>query len=194
MFEKKFFAVVIVLLTLFSAPVAANATPAFSPTAVPSPIFQDDGDELDDEEDHDDEKAKDDDHHATIPPVFVVPRKRQAQNGNQPKIEVPVPTQSGAGVQSLPGLGSEETDFFVISSIDPQNESMIGTAAPNVSKPIDVKNVRTDILTPADRFMDSAYLAMGALAVGAVGLGSVAGVRTLRARRNGESDYFYDNE
>jgi hypothetical protein len=83
---------------------------------------------------------------------------------------------------------------MVIASNDPAAEKALAMINPNESKPIDVALIRADIKNPSDKFMDSAYLGLGALGLAAMGLGSVASIRAIRMRRSGKSDYFYDNE
>ena len=82
---------------------------------------------------------------------------------------------------------------MVVATNDPEGEIPLEVANPNESEPIDVKLISTSAKSPADRFLESAYLGMGALGAAAVGLGSAAAVRAVRIRRSGKSDYFYDN-
>jgi hypothetical protein len=107
---------------------------------------------------------------------------------------IPKTTGSNASVNPLPETPVAESEYLVIASNDPAAEKALGTSNPNESQPIDVSLIRADLKNPSDQFLDSAYLGLAILGVAAVGLGSVAGVRAMRVRRSGKSDYFYDNE
>ena len=207
MFEKKpVLAAALVALTLLGAPVAANAaTPHNSHAGIPKPIFQDDGEREDEsEEEHENENEA----HENIPPVFVVPGSKKDHHKRHPKpherfvnvlptipeIVVPGVVGSGATAQALPGTDFVESEYVVIASNDPAAEKSLGTSNPNESQPIDVTLIRPDIKNPSDQFLDSAYLGLAVLGAAALGLGTAAGVRAVRVRRSGKSDYFYDGE
>jgi hypothetical protein len=195
MFEKKpTLLCALVALTLFGAPVAANAAiPPTSHSGIPKPIFQDDGEREDDE----DEEEHENEAHENIPPVFVVPGSKKDHHITHPKPakellnvlpampELIVPSATGASVSS---------EYLVIASNDPAAEKSLGTSNPNESQPIDVTLIRADIKNPSDQFLDSAYLGLAVLGAAALGLGTAAGVRAVRVRRSGKSDYFYDGE
>lgn len=65
---------------------------------------------------------------------------------------------------------------------------------PEAAPPVEVASMQLTGKTPADVFMESATIALAALGVGAVAMGSVASARALRLRRNPRGDYFYDGE
>ncbi len=205
MFEKKpVLVAALVALTLLGAPVAASAaTPHTAHAGIPKPIFQDDEEREDEDEDEDEDEA-----HENIPPVFVVPGSKKDHHKRHPKpherfvnvlptipeIVVPGVVGSGATVQALPGGDFVESEYVVIASNDPAAEKALGTSNPNESQPIDVSLIRADIKNPSDQFLDSAYLGLAVLGAAALGLGTAAGVRAVRVRRSGKSDYFYDGE
>lgn len=205
MFEKKpALVAAVVALTLLGAPVAANAaTPYTSHAGIPKPIFQDDEEREDEDEDEEEDEA-----HENIPPVFVVPGSKKDHHKRHPKpherfvnvlptipeIVVPGVVGSGATVQALPGVDAPVSEYVVIASNDPAAEKTLGTSNPNESQPIDVSLIRADIKNPSDQFLDSAYLGLAVLGAAALGLGTAAGVRAVRVRRSGKSDYFYDGE
>lgn len=207
MFEKKLVLVAaLVALTLLGAPIAANAaTPHTAHAGIPKPIFQDDEEREDENEDEDEDE---DEAHENIPPVFVVPGSKKDHHKRHPKpherfvnvlptipeIVVPGVVGSGATVQALPGGDFVESEYVVIASNDPAAEKALGTSNPNESQPIDVSLIRADIKNPSDQFLDSAYLGLAVLGAAALGLGTAAGVRAVRVRRSGKSDYFYDGE
>ncbi|MEY4451296.1 MAG: hypothetical protein RLZZ380_417 [Actinomycetota bacterium] len=206
MFEKKSSVMASVLLiTLFGAPLAANAaTPAYAPVAVPSPIFQDDDEyEDDDEDDDEDEDEKHhDERHEIIPPVITVPGLGKGHHRPPRKEDLPTlppvaenpTTDPNATAQSLSGVDIADADYVVVASNDPEADIPLEAANPNESQPIDVKLIRAQMRTPADQFLESAYIGMGVLGAAAIGLGATAGVRAIRLRRSGKSDYFYDNK
>ena len=209
MFEKKpALVAALVALTLLGAPVAANAaTQHTSHAGIPKPIFQDDEEQEDEQEDEDEDE---DEHeaHENIPPVFVVPGSKKGDRKRHPKpherflnvlptipeIVVPGVVGSGATVQALPVDDDPVSEYVVIASNDPAAEKALGTSNPNESQPIDVTLIRADIKNPSDQFLDSAYLGLAVLGAAALGLGTAAGVRAVRVRRSGKSDYFYDGE
>lgn len=209
MFEKKSaLLAAMVALTLFGAPVAANAaTPHASHAGIPKPIFQDDG-EREDEDEDEDENEYENEAHENIPPVFVVPGSKKDHHKRPPKpnerfvnvlpaipeIVAPGATKANANPQSITGTDLPESEYLVIASNDPAAEKTLGTSNPNASQPIDVSLIRADIKDPSDQFLDSAYLGLAVLGAAALGLGTAAGVRAVRIRRSGKSDYFYDGE
>lgn len=195
----------LVALSLLGAPLAASAaTPQTSHAGIPKPIFQDD----DRDEDEDDEDDDEDEAHENIPPVFVVPGSKKPHHKRHPKpherflnvlptipeIVAPGATTANVNPQALAGTELPEPEYLVVASNDPAAEKALGTSNPNESQPIDVTLIRADIKNPSDQFLDSAYLGLAVLGAAALGLGTVAGARALRARRSGKSDYFYDGE
>jgi hypothetical protein len=198
MFDKKSAVLAsVILLTLFGAPLAASAaTPQVAISGFPTPIFSEDEDEYEDE-DSDDDRGNHDEHHEVIPPVITVPGQGKEHHRKPPKNGTPIVPEvldPNSSAQSLSGIDLAEADYVVVASDDPESTIPLEAANPNESKPIDVKLIRASIKTPADRFMDSAYLGIGILGAAALGLGAVAGVRSIRIRRNDKNDYFYDNK
>ena len=198
MFDKKSAVLAsVILLTLFGAPLAASAaTPQVAISGFPTPIFTEDQEESDDE-DSDDDRGNHDEQHEVIPPVITVPGQGKEHHRKPPKNGTPIVPEvldPNSSAQSLSGIDLAEADYVVVASDDPESTIPLEAANPNESKPIDVKLIRASIKTPADRFMDSAYLGIGILGAAALGLGAVAGVRSIRMRRNDKSDYFYDNK
>ena len=205
MFEKKpALLAALVALSLLGAPLAANATtPQSFNAGIPKPIFQDD-DRDEEREDNEDE----DEAHENIPPVFVVPGSKKPHHKRHPKPherfvnvlptipEIVVPGATTANVDLQPSTSPElpASEYVVVASNDPAAEKALGTSNPNESQPIDVTLIRADIKNPSDQFLESAYLGLAVLGTAALGLGTVAGARALRARRSGKSDYFYDGE
>jgi hypothetical protein len=207
MLEKKAAIVAsLVALTLLGAPLAASASPSFSGKVISGVSIhtedQDDEDEDEDEDEEDEDEDEDeDDRHNSIPPVFVVPghkKPHQDRNhatggalGSGTMIEID-PLTNKPVAASIEGIAG--TDFVVVGAgNDPATES-IGGVNPVESRAVDIKRVTVGMRSPADQFMDSAYLGMGTLGVAALGLGVTAGVRAIRIRRSGKSDYFYGDK
>lgn len=78
-------------------------------------------------------------------------------------------------------------------SIEPA-EANAGALNPEAAPPVNLAGIEVTAKTPADVFMESATIALTALAIGAVAMGGVASTRALRLRRNPKGDYFYDGE
>lgn len=194
---------VIVLMSLFGAPVAAMAhetRPVTGPSNVH--IHQDDSEDHEDQGDGDDDGDDEgkDRKKGWIPPVFVVPGKKHDHKAPKPEKQdsgtAPVAGSddsgnSTAGSASINGL--DTNDFVVVGVEDTAGTQGIESANPRGSKPVAIEQVKVTTQTPADRFMDSAYLGIGLLALAAVGLGATTAIRSYRLRKSGKSDYFYDN-
>jgi hypothetical protein len=65
---------------------------------------------------------------------------------------------------------------------------------PNANAPIQMDSVHPNAETPADVFMNSAKIGVGAMAVGAIALGATAAVRGARSKRESKTDFIYDVE
>jgi hypothetical protein len=198
MFEKKSAVLAsVILLTLFGAPLAASAgTPQIGLSGFSTPIFTEDQEESDDE-DGDNDNGVHNEQHEVIPPVITVPGHGKDEHRNPPKNGTPIVPEvldPNSSAQYLSGIDLAEAEYVVVASNDPESTVPLEAANPNESQPIDVKLISASIKSPADRFMDSAYLGIGALGAAALGLGAVAGVRAMRMRRNGKSDYFYEDK
>ena len=184
----------LVAFTLFATPIAANAAPSvLNQSGSFTPIYLDG----DDEEDEDEDEENEDDRHEKIPPVFVVPGAGHGKH-KEPKKEHPTFTnivpESLVGTQAIITEVGSDSEFVMVASNDPGAASALGQANPHQSNPIQVEKIKTSRQTPADRFMESAYLGMGVLAAAAAALGLTAAIRALRIRRSGKSDYFYNGE
>ena len=65
---------------------------------------------------------------------------------------------------------------------------------PNANQPIDMQNINPTKKTPADVFIESAQVGVGAMAAGAAILGVTAAVRGSRFRRQAKTDFIYEVE
>lgn len=164
----------LVLVAMFGLPAAANATTPTIPNSTSSVLFShDDEEKFEDEEEHEEEHEEEgeEDHEEVyeegeesfvVPPVVIHP------GGNGPH----APGHSG---QVLP-------EPYVPKGL----EDVSGDV------PIRVDQVLPTAKTPTDLFVDSAVVGLGAVGAGALALGTMVGVRAIRARRSGEkADYFY---
>ena len=188
----------IAIFTLFASPLAATATPQ-SQSGSLTPIYLDGEDEEneEDEDEDDEDEDDDDDRHEKIPPVFVVPGaghgKHKGHIKDHPKFSNIVP-DTLVGTQAIITESGAESEFVMVASNDPGAASAIGQANPHQSNPIQIDLVKATRQTPADRFMESAYLGMGLLAAAAGVLGLTAATRAVRIRRSGKSDYYYNGD
>ena len=194
----------VLLLTILGAPVAAMADDN-QPPVYPSnvQIHSEDSDDHEDAEDDGDDDGDDDgEHHKKgwIPPVFVVPGQKHSHHKPKPGTVTTAPTagedssdddDANAGTASVNGL--DTNDFVVVGVDDTAADKSLESVDPRKSQPIAIEQVRVTNQTPAERFMDTAYLGIGLLAVSAIGLGATTAVRSYRLRKSGKSDYFYDN-
>lgn len=213
MLETKATAVaVLAAFAIFGAPLAAHAATPVSGIA----IHQDDSSDSsssstnkDGDDDHDDHGK------GWIPPVFVVPGSTQPHHDHRPNgTPKPHPTATGAAGTPTPGDDTTATtpdstsnvgiastgtpvdsnDFVVVGADDPAAANGLGAVNPHQDQPVAIDKVRASRMTPADQFMDTAYLGMGLLGAAALGLGTTAMVRAIRVRRAGKADYLYGNK
>lgn len=200
MVEKKLALVAaLVALTIVGAPLAASATPVSTAKTIGVISFHTE-DEEDNNDDGDDDQ--DDEHHGSIPPVFVVPgAKKPHRDHPRPPVSTapdtsvaPTDPTTGttAGTTAIDPLTGEE--FVVVGAGEDPSASSLGGVNPEEARAVDIRRVPTGIRNPADQFMDTAYIGMGMLGVAALGLGVTAGVRAIRLRRSGKSDYFYSDK
>lgn len=203
MIEKKATVVaVIVALTLIGAPLAASATPIHATKTIVTTFHAEDGEDHEDDGD-DDQDDEDDDHNGYIPPVFVVPghKKPHQDRPKNPTATAPDATTSteidpatGQPVQtsSIDPVTGEE--FMVVGAGGDPASGKLGGVNPEEARAVDIRRVPAGMHSPADQFMDAAYIGMGMLGIAALGLGGTAAVRAIRLRRSGKSDYFYGDK
>ena len=199
MVEKKFALIAaLVALTIVGAPLAATAAPVSTAKTIGVISFH-----TEDEEDQNDgDDDKDDDHHGSIPPVFVVPGAKRPHSdhprlpvSNSPDSSVsptdPV-TGATAGTTAIDPLTGDE--FVVVGAGETPGADSLGGVNPEEARAVDIRRVPTGMQTPADQFMDAAYIGLGMLTLAALGLGGTAAVRAVRLRRSGKSDYLYGDK
>jgi hypothetical protein len=95
------------------------------------------------------------------------------------------PPKGGSGVNaSVPDTAGKE------QVIEPNSAAFDPTA----NQPIQMQNVHPSSKTPADTFIQSAQIGVGAMAAGAAVLGITAAARGKRARRESKTDFIYEAE
>ena len=183
-------AVALSILATFAVPVAAQASPAPS---FSSPVVftedheehEDDEFETEDEEDGDfedeeyeDEEDGEDSFGGTI-------------DDNDGDVDVPMPSividPNGLGHPH----GGPEGEYD-ITRVGP-GEGPLGSVNTRGGAPIRVDKVQPNLKTPADIFAEGSIIGLGALGAGAIALGAVAGVRSIRLRKSEKADYFYES-
>ena len=193
----------LVALTVFGAPIAASAQP--HTPVLPAVSFHTEDGEDDGFDDGDDDQ---DDNHKSIPPVFVIPGEKHRHHDRGPKTgtatPTPTPSTDGTDDGSNPddsvtanGAGIDPaatSDFEVVGPGETPVTDKLGGVNPVEARAIDIKRVVVGHRSPADEFVDAAYVGLGLLGVAAVGLGVTAGARAIRLRRSGKSDYLYGDK
>jgi hypothetical protein len=95
------------------------------------------------------------------------------------------PPKSGAGAtKTVPDTAGKE------QVIEPNSAAFDPTA----NEPIQMQNVHPTSKTPADVFIESAQIGVGAMAAGAVVLAVTAAMRGVRFRRQARTDFIYEVE
>ena len=200
MSQKKTALVVgLVALTVFGAPMAASAAPVH--TDFPNVSFHTEDGEDGSDDSFDDGDSDKDDHHKSIPPVFVVPGEKHHRDhkaGTTPSTTPDDGSDDGSttlddsntvdGATVDPAAAS---DFVVMGPGDAPVTDQLGGVNPEEARAIDIKKVMVTHKSPADEFVDAAYIGLGLLGASAVGLGATAGIRAIRLRRSGKTDYLY---
>ena len=201
MLEKKAALVAAVIaLTLIGAPLAASAAPATSPKSISGISIHTEDEE---EREGDGDEDEDDDHHGSIPPVFVVPGHKKPHHDRKHQLVTPPQVNSNSAtldpVTGLPITTSSidpvtGDEFVLVGAGQGAEANSLGGVNPKQARAVDISKVKAGMRSPADQFMDGAYIGMGMLGLAALGLGVTAGVRSIRLRRAGKSDYFYGDK
>ena len=126
-----------------------------------------------------------------VPPMVITPQSDDegAETGSddaKPKQAFKVsPPNAGSSVrQAVPDTAGNE------QVIEPNSAAF----DPNANKPIEMQNVHPTKKTPADVFIESAQIGVGAMAAGAAVLGVAAAMRGSRLRRQSTTDFIYEVE
>jgi hypothetical protein len=132
----------------------------------------------------------DDDFQISVPPMVITPNFDEEDDGDEgsqsPKSAFKVsPPQGGQNVgSSVPDADGND------QLIEPNTAAFDPTA----NEPINVQNINPTKKTPADVFIESAQVGVGAMAAGAAILGVTAAVRGSRFRRQAKTDFIYEVE
>jgi len=214
--SKKQLVALAVALAVLGTPVALAApASAVSISTASSPVFTDRGEK--DEDDEDEDGWGHEDNHS-LPPVVIRPNgddddedDEDDEDGEDDDDEggFVLPTTPGVAPSAAPSTNANGANYSVspllpsvvtgspTSPLAPGGaDQVVGANAinPDAAPAIDPASIRTTAKTPADVFMESATWGLVAMGAGALALGSVAGVKTLSARRKPNADYFYDSE
>jgi hypothetical protein len=131
-----------------------------------------------------------DDFQISVPPMVITPNKdepeSQQEGSEAPKSAFKVsPPQGGQDVSaSVPDADGNQ------QVIEPNSAAF----DPNANEPINVQTINPTKKTPADVFIESAQVGVGAMAAGAAILGVTAAVRGSRFRRQAKTDFIYEVE
>ena len=131
-----------------------------------------------------------DDFQISVPPMVITPNKDESESEEEgseaPKSAFKVsPPQGGQDVSaSVPDADGNQ------QVIEPNSAAF----DPNANEPINVQTINPTKKTPADVFIESAQVGVGAMAAGAAILGVTAAVRGSRFRRQSKTDFIYEVE
>jgi hypothetical protein len=122
----------------------------------------------------------DDDFQISVPPMVITPDDEEEESEKSFKVS---PPQGGQDVSTT--VPDAEGNQQVI---EPNSAAF----DPNANEPINVQNINPTKKTPADVFIESAQVGVGAMAAGAAILGVTAAVRGSRFRRQAKTDFIYE--
>jgi hypothetical protein len=140
-------------------------------------------------EHHDDDHARNQ-FQVAVPPMVITPDVDDAivnSTGiktSKHKFTVAPPSKAKNSKTKVPDKDGN------LQVIEPKTSAV----DPNANAPIQMDSVHPNAATPADVFMNSAKIGVGAMAVGAIVLGATAAVRGARSKRESKTDFIYDVE
>jgi hypothetical protein len=137
----------------------------------------------------DKEHGKESQFEVAVPPMVIVPNPEVEELDDDPARPgaafMVSPPQGGVGVNAaVPDTAGNE------QVIEPNSAAF----DPNANQPIEMQNIHPSNKTPADVFIESAQIGVGAMAAGAAVLGVTAAVRGSRFRREAKTDFIYEVE
>lgn len=132
---------------------------------------------------------RDGDFQVAVPPMVITPDNDDAQGDDDgfnanPKQSFKVAPPGAGPAESVPDANGKP------QVIEPKTSAF----DPNANKPIELADVRVTKKSPADVFIESAQIGVGAMAAGAAVLGVTAAVRGVRFRRQENTDFIYEAE
>jgi hypothetical protein len=170
---------------------SSSVAPTDRPTA-PAPFERKHGDHKDG--DHKDQHGDGGQFQVAVPPMVITPNDdKDDAAGTSSKT-------GGAGLKQTfkvaPPKGSTGINASVPDTAGKEQVIEPNSAAfdPNANQPIQMHNVHPSSKTPADVFIQSAQIGVGAMAAGAAVLGIAAAVRGQRSRREAKTDFIYEVE
>lgn len=126
-----------------------------------------------------------------VPPMVITPDSDDSAGGQgsddgkpNKAFKVSPPNNGAVGQQSVPDTAGNQ------QVIEPNSSAF----DPNANRPIEMRNIHPTKKTPADVFIESAQIGVGAMAAGAAVLGVTAAVRGSRLRRQTKTDFLYEVE
>lgn len=133
----------------------------------------------------------DDDFQISVPPMVITPNYEEEGEGEDEGSEGPK-----SAFKVSPPQGGQDVTTTVPDADGNQQVIEPNSAAfdPNANEPIKVENINPTNKTPADVFIESAQVGVGAMAAGAAILGVTAAVRGSRFRRQAKTDFIYEVE
>ena len=131
-----------------------------------------------------------DDFQISVPPMVITPNKDEPED-EQEGSEAPK-----SAFKVAPPQGGQDVSASVPDADGNQQVIEPNSAAfdPNANEPINVQTINPTKKTPADVFIESAQVGVGAMAAGAAILGVTAAVRGSRFRRQAKTDFIYEVE
>lgn len=143
--------------------------------------------------DHGDKPGRhgDDDFQISVPPMVITPNHE-----DEGEDEDEVSERPKSAFKVSPPQGGQDVTATVPDADGNQQVIEPNSAAfdPNANEPINVQNINPTKKTPADVFIESAQVGVGAMAAGAAILGVTAAVRGSRFRRQAKTDFIYEVE
>lgn len=137
-------------------------------------------------------RHSDDDFQISVPPMVITPDL----DNEDDDVEDDDERSTKSAFKVSPPQGGQGIVGTVPDAAGNQQVISPNTAAfdPNANEPINVQNITPTKKTPADVFIESAQVGVGAMAAGAAILGVTAAVRGSRFRRQSKTDFIYEVE
>ena len=223
MSKKQLVALAVALAVLGTPMALAAPASAATISTTASPVFtdRDHEDEGDDEDGEDEDTWGHEDNHS-LPPVVIRPHgddhedDGDDEDGDDDEGGFVLPATPGADPSTAPSTSPYNSNSnatgasYSVSPLLPSvipgspssplapagSDTVVGANSinPEAAPAIEPASIRTTAKTPADVFIESATWGLVAMGAGALAFGSVAGAKTLSARRKPNGDYFYDSE
>jgi hypothetical protein len=128
-----------------------------------------------------------------VPPMVITPYQGADDEDGEANSDTANPKKS---FKVSPPMNGSPANNAVPDTAGNQQVIEPNSAAfdPNANMPIEMQNIHPTKKTPADVFIESAQIGVGAMAAGAAVLGVTAAVRGVRFRRQAKTDFIYEVE